>query len=210
MSKGSVKVVGLGGSLAPNSRSLLALNIALEGAAEKVATEVLDLRLLDLPMFRPGSHAVPPEVERMAEAVHSAQGLLWSSPTYHGSISGAFKNAIDWLEVLAKREPPYLTDKTVGLISTAGGVQGLQAVNTMEFIVRSLRGLAIPLVVPVVRVAKAFNEDGRPAESAVERQLLAIGREVARVATTFAKGARLEKECEAARAAVAKAAALAK
>jgi hypothetical protein len=29
-----------------------------------------------------------------------------------------------------------LTDKVVGLISTAGGVQGLQAVNTMEFVVR--------------------------------------------------------------------------
>ena len=45
--------------------------------------------------------------------------------------SGSFKNALDWLKLLGDRNPPYLTDKVVGLISTAGGMQGLQAVNTM-------------------------------------------------------------------------------
>src|SRR5215510_11216658 len=34
----------------------------------------------------------------------------------------------------------YLTDKVVGLISTAGGTHGLQPVNAMEFAVRALRG----------------------------------------------------------------------
>lgn len=28
---------------------------------------------------------------------------------YHGTISGAFKNALDWLYLLADRDPPYLT-----------------------------------------------------------------------------------------------------
>ncbi len=42
-------------------------------------------------------------------------------------------------------------DKPVGLISTAGGVQGLQAVNSMEFIARALRGWSVPLVLPVPR-----------------------------------------------------------
>jgi hypothetical protein len=48
------------------------------------------------------------------------------------------KNALDWLKLLGDRDPPYLTDKVVGLISTAGGVQALQAVNAMEFVVRAL------------------------------------------------------------------------
>ena len=58
---------------------------------------------------------------------------------YNGTISGSLKNALDWLILLRDRHPPYLTDKVVGLISTAGGVHGLQAVNTMEFVVRALR-----------------------------------------------------------------------
>jgi FMN reductase len=65
----------------------------------------------------------------------------------------------------------------VGLISAAGGVQGLQAVNTMEFAVRALRGWAVPLVVPVARAYQAFI-DGRANDPMVEQQLRTLGREV--------------------------------
>jgi FMN reductase len=99
---------------------------------------------------------------------------------YHGTISGSFKNALDWLELLARRDPPYLTDKVVGLISTAAGVQGLQAVNTLEFVVRSLRGWAIPLVIPIAG-RQAFDEEGRIVDERVAEQLRALGREVADV-----------------------------
>ena len=64
------------------------------------------------------------------------------------------KNALDWLQPLSQRDPPHLTDKVIGLINTAGGTQGLQAVNTMEFIVRALRGWE------VVRAARQFANLG--------------------------------------------------
>ncbi|OLE97376.1 MAG: hypothetical protein AUG75_09065 [Cyanobacteria bacterium 13_1_20CM_4_61_6] len=148
MSK-QIKVVGLGGSLAAPSSSLAALKVALEGAAEAGAeTLLLDIRELNLPMYAPDMGA-PESVLQLCQAVHEADGLLWSSPLYHGTISGAFKNALDWLQLLSDRKPAYLTDKVVGLISTAGGTQGLQAVNTMEFVVRALRGWAVPLVIPI-------------------------------------------------------------
>jgi NADPH-dependent FMN reductase len=43
-----------------------------------------------------------------------------------GDDSGALKNALDWLRLLGDRDPPYLHDKVIGLISTAGGTQGLR------------------------------------------------------------------------------------
>ena len=76
---------------------------------------------------------------------------------YHGTVSGSFKNALDWLQLLSDSNPLFLTNKVVGLTNTAGGVQGLQAVNTMEFAVRALRGWAVPLVIPVARVWEAFD-----------------------------------------------------
>lgn len=148
-------VVGLGGSLAQNSASLSALEIALEGAAEVGArTALLNIRDLALPMYDPAMSAVPESVDRMCKLIGDADGLVWSSPMYHGTISGSFKNALDWLQLLANRQPPYLTDKIVGLISTAGGVQGLQAVNTMEFVVRALRGGRYRWYCPLRRLGK--------------------------------------------------------
>jgi hypothetical protein len=40
-----------------------------------------------------------------------------------------------------ERDPPFLHDKVIGLISTAGGTHGLQAINTMEFAVRGAPGM---------------------------------------------------------------------
>ena len=88
---------------------------------------------------------------QLGDATHAAHGLnLASSPLYHGTVSGAFKNALDSAAAAVRsREPADPTNKVVGLMSTAGGVQGLQAVNTMEFVVRALRGWAVPMVVPI-------------------------------------------------------------
>ncbi|HXZ33575.1 MAG TPA: NAD(P)H-dependent oxidoreductase [Terriglobales bacterium] len=185
--KSHLTVVGLGGSLAKRSTSLAALKIALAGAAEAgVETELLDLRELSLPMYDPAETSPPHSVTRLCDAVYRADGLIWSSPMYNGTISGSFKNALDWLKLLSDREPPYLTDKVVGLISTAGGVQGLQAVNTMEFVVRALRGWAVPLVMPIAESWKAFDESGAPVDSRLTDQLRALGKEVARAACQFA------------------------
>jgi FMN reductase len=200
--KNRLTVVGLGGSLAKHSNSLAALKIALEGAAETGAKkEIFDVRELALPMYDPGRRP-PPEVLRMADAMYNADGLIWSSPMYHGTISGSFKNALDWLQVLGNRNPSYLTDKVVGLISTAGGVQGLQAVNTMEFVVRALRGWAVPLVLPIAQAWKVFDEQGKPTDPTLTEQLRALGREVARGSCQFALTPPTKADAAAAEAAI--------
>ena len=184
----TLRIVGLGGSLRPASSSRAALKVALDGAAGAGATvELLDLRELQLPMYDPSSDDQPASVTRLVETLYAADGVIWSSPMYNGSISGSFKNAIDWLILLNKREPPYLTDKVVGLISVAGGTQGLQAVNTMEFIVRALRAFAVPLVVPIPQSWQAFGESGRPANPQIQEPLQMLGGEVVRVSRRIAQ-----------------------
>jgi len=181
-------IVGLGGSLAHGSRSLAALRVALDGAADAgAATMVLDLRELDLPMYNPDDAGEPPPAaSALIEACYGADGMLWSSPMYQGTISGAFKNALDWLHVLGSREPPFLHDEVIGLISAAGGTQGLQAINTMEFAVRALRGWAVPYVIPVAAAYRVVDSAGRLTDESVELQLRTLGAEVVRVATRFA------------------------
>jgi FMN reductase len=199
---GALTIVGLGGSTASVSRSRAALRTALEGAATAGAeTRLLDIRELDLPMYNP-EHDGPTEAAAgLIEACYAADGLLWSSPMYQGTISGALKNALDWLHVLGDRDPPYLHDKVIGLISAAGGTQGLQAINTMEFSVRALRGWAVPYVVPIASAARVFDREGQIQDEAVELQLKTLGAEVVRVAQRFAADDSLHRSSECAEAA---------
>jgi FMN reductase len=173
----------LGGSLGEHSTSLAALKIALRGAAEAGAeTRLFDVKRLDLPMYRPQETDIPDRAHEFCDTMYGAHGILWSSPLYHGTVSGAFKNALDWLHLLISRDPPYLADKVIGLISTAGGVQALQAVNTMEFAVRALRGWAVPMVLPIPRAWAEFDDQDHPTDPAITEQLRALGREVVRAA----------------------------
>lgn len=180
-----VRVVGLGGSLRAESTSRTALDTALDGAATSGAdTELIWVRDLSLPLYT-AEHAPPPNALRLADALYDSDALIWSTPTYQGSVSGSFKNALDWLILLAERDPPYLSNKPIGLITTAGGVQGLQAVNTMEFIARSLRGWSVPMVLPVSQSWQSFDPDGHLKDEAVAAQLRRLGAEVVRAARQF-------------------------
>jgi FMN reductase len=193
----TLRIVGLGGSLARISRSRAALQTALDGAATAGAeTQLLDVRQLDLPMYNPDNDEPTEAATMLIEASYAADGLLWSSPMYQGTISGALKNALDWLHLLGGRDPPFLHDKVIGLISAAGGTQGLQAINTMEFATRALRGWAVPYVVPVAAAARVFGRGGEIRDQAVELQLKTLGAEVARVAERFAADDSLHRASE--------------
>ena len=184
----AVKIVALAGSLAEQSTSLAAARIALEGAAHAGAdTELFDIRQLDLPMYVPGASTVPAAARALCDAIYACHGMLWSSPLYHGTISGSFKNALDWLQLLSDRQPAYLTDKVIGLISTAGGTQGLQAVNTMEFVVRALRGWSVPLVIPIPQAWRAFQQGHALDESLAANSTPSVQKS-ARAAGHFASG----------------------
>lgn len=198
----TLTIVGLGGSVASSSKSLAALQAALKGAESAGATtQLLDIHQLDLPMYNPEDNEPAEAAVTLIESCHQADGLLWSSPMYQGTISGALKNALDWLHLLGDSDPPYLHDKVIGLISTAGGTQGLQAINTMEFVVRALRGWAVPYVVPVASASRVFDDAGRIQDQAIELQLKTLGGEVVRVAERFAADDSLHRQHECASAA---------
>jgi FMN reductase len=180
-----VRVVGLGGSLRAASTSRTALQAALDGAAADGAdTQLIWVRDLELPLYT-AERAIPVAAHQLADTAYRCDAMIWSSPTYHGSVSGSFKNALDWLILLAQRDPPYLSNKPVGLVATAGGVQGLQAVNSMDFIARALRAWSVPLVLPVPQSWHSFDPDGQLTDQAIAAQLRALGAEVARAARQF-------------------------
>lgn len=181
-----IRIVGLGGSSNPRSSTTVALALALEGAREAGAEVVsFDVQTLALPIYAYGASS--PAAERLIAEVRTAQGMIWCSPLYHGSISGAFKNTIDWFEMLSGDRPPYLSGKVIGLVATAGGDQALQAINGMENIVRALRGWTLPLTAPVARADTAFDASGAPHDPQLGERLRTVGREVVRAASIWSR-----------------------
>src|SRR5918999_6035102 len=132
-------VVGIGSTLREGSTGLLALEEALRAAEEAGATtELLDLRELDLPLYEPDKplEEYGENVQNLVEAMRGADALLWSTAAYHGTLAGVTKNALDFAQFLARDERPYLQDRVVGLISTAGG--GTAAVNAVRGMVNGV------------------------------------------------------------------------
>ncbi len=122
-------IVGLGGTLRERSLSRAALAESLRVARERGATtELLDLRELALPMYVPdrrvedyADEAGRKGIARLVDACRRASAFIWSSPCYHGTVAGVFKNALDHLELLGEDPAPYLAGKPVGLVAINDG-----------------------------------------------------------------------------------------
>ena len=159
-----------------------ALQIALNAAAAAGAdTELLAMAELRLPMFDPAlaQEQYPVNVTGFLDKVRRADGLIWCSPAYHGTVSGAVKNALDFLEFLSKDDPPYLTDRPVALISAGGGAQAsVNTVNALAHVAQSLRALVLPLQAPIVTTGHSFDAAGRFSDAKMHDRLELMGRAV--------------------------------
>ncbi|WP_241330519.1 NADPH-dependent FMN reductase [Chryseobacterium arthrosphaerae] len=130
-----------------------------------VQTDIFTLADSGIPLFDVTLTKTPLAVERMAQMFTDADLHIWLAPLYHGSIPGVMKNCLDWLEVTANRYEPYLTDKTVGLVCWADGLQAMQGINAMDVIAKSLRAWPLPFSVPIVRSALFDGDDKKEISS---------------------------------------------
>jgi FMN reductase len=189
-----LRIVGIGGTLREGSTSLRALRRALTAAKEAGAdTELLDLRELNFPMYEPGRglQESGPEVEQFVEALRGAAAVLLSTAAYHGTLAGVTKNALDFAQFMASDEEPYLQDKVVGLLVTAGGaLAGTNAAGAMVHAVHALRDTVAPLTVAVPQAWKRANGDGDITDEGYGERLDKLGHLVVEMA------ARLRPEVE--------------
>lgn len=151
-------IVGICGSLSADSTTLRALKLALKAAQNAGGqTSLLDLREIRLPFAESGWNPREwPDAEKLLCAVRSADGLLWATPEYHGSYSGALKNALDLASI------QDYDGKVVALLGVAAGQIGaIQALSHLRGIARQLHMWAIPSQLSIARSYAAFDEAGQ-------------------------------------------------
>jgi chromate reductase len=117
----TIKILGICGSLRQASYNKAALRVASEVLPADLTLETCEIG--DFPLYNADVQAKgwPAPVERVAAQIKAADGLLFVTPEYNFGISGALKNAIDWLSRLT---PQPFDDKPVAIMGAAAGALG--------------------------------------------------------------------------------------
>jgi len=131
----------------------------------QVSVKFIDLSALPLPLFTPDNWDFHPNVRLMLEAIEAADGLVLATPEYHGSISGALKNALDYVQI------PQVAGKPVLSVSSAGGPLGVSSLTHLQTIVRNLHGVNCSDQVSVGYGANEFGPDGAPVDAAMRDRI---------------------------------------
>jgi FMN reductase len=177
-------IVGLGGTPRPGSSSERALALSLQAAAEEGAdTLLISGPALMLPMYFPSTSERTAEAQHLIEAFRRCNGIIISTPAYHGSLSGLIKNALDYTEDLRTDPRVYFDGLAVGCIVCAGGWQAAgQTLAALRAIAHALRGWPTPLGVMLNTSTRLFDDDGACLDLSAKFQLETVGRQVVQFA----------------------------
>lgn len=179
-----IRIVGLCGSLRAGSHSRKALEIALRAAAEAGAETILfDPAERPLPFCE--GPATPPEAANQAEwsrLVKQADGLILSTPEYHGSFSGVMKNALDLVGI------GEMEDKVCGLISVLGGGPQANALSHLRVVCRQVHAWVIPHQAAIGSAYRMFDGDGALKDEKLQRRVERVGTDVVKYARLIRAG----------------------
>lgn len=170
---GQLTVLGLGGSTSTPSWSEILLRKALIAARNTGLRPILfPLGRKELPLLRADLLTDPPPlVAELLAAARAADALILSTPVYHGTVSGAVKNALDLLQALAGDDPPWLAGRAVGLMAVGSAPgSGAHAITALDHACRALRATTVPTAVlasgPFLAADGSFTDEQLPARLA--------------------------------------------
>jgi len=155
-----VKVLGIVGSLRADSYNAMLMRAAADVLPSDVELVVYD-GLRDIPAYDEDLEgAQDPAVEALKAAIAEADGVLFATPEYNGSIPGQLKNALDWVSRPFDHNP--LRNKPVAVISASTGMFGaVWASAELRKVLGLIGARAVDRDTPVGFALSAFNEDGR-------------------------------------------------
>lgn len=176
-----VNVLGVASSMREGSFSTRALKLVLEEAKKYGAgSQLLELREVRLPIYDP-SRSVSEELyqdvnghrenvlDSVTPAINWADAFVLASPDFHGSMSGAMKNFLDyfWQE---------FAGKTFGYI-IASHEKGLTVADQMRTSVRQCYGWSMPYNLSI-NGANDFNSAGNPINSILDNRIKMLARDL--------------------------------
>jgi len=162
---GTVRILGIAGSLRRGSANRALLRLAQEMAPSGMTIESFDIAPIEPYNEDVRQQGFPKPVEDLRARIKAADGLLLVTPEYNYSIPGVLKNAIDW----ASRPPEQPFDgKPIGIMgASAGALGGARAQYHLRQCFIFLNGLVMnrpEVMIPACHTK--FDENGRVSDQA--------------------------------------------
>ncbi|RLQ97370.1 NADPH-dependent FMN reductase [Falsibacillus albus] len=131
-----MKIVVINGSPRKKGRT----GIASRYLARNYGFDLIDLSKGDIPLYTGEEEQFNMEsVKGLRQQVKDADGIILASPEYHSGMSGALKNALDFLS------SEQFAHKPVALLSCAGGGKGgINCLTNMRTVARGVYANVIP------------------------------------------------------------------
>ena len=154
-----------------NSFSTKALRNILEIITVKYNTEARLVNLLEseLPMYKPGTKIENKNVKKITGDVNWANVFVLASPDYHGSMSGAMKNFLDffWKE---------FSGKTFGYI-VSSHEKGLTVMDQMRTAVRQCYAWSLPYGISI-NEREDFDSDRQIVSKKLQARMEMLSRDL--------------------------------
>lgn len=180
------KILVFAGSLRKGSYNKKLAKIAMQGAKD-AGGEVtyIDLEDYPLPIYCAEieeKDGLPHNAIKLKELFLKSDGFIISSPEYNSSISGALKNAIDWISRPASSAEVYLSpfiDKVCLLLSASpGALGGLRGLVHLRAILQNIFMHVIPGQKSIPNAGEAFDENGNLKNSEQQEAIKALGKQL--------------------------------
>lgn len=131
-----LNILAIVGSLRSASVNRATARAAIAVAPDDVSITILPIG--DVPLYNGDveDRGVPDAVTALHDAVDAADGVIFFTPEYNGSLPAVTKNVIDWLS-----RPPQALEQTplAGVATTPGGRAGAEVLGHFEQIFDHMR-----------------------------------------------------------------------
>ena len=175
----TLNFLAISGSLRAES-----LNSALLRATARLAPESISVRVFqdlgDLPLFNPDIESTNPEpVAKLRSQIIAADALIIASPEYAHGITGALKNALDWMV-----GSEAFVNKPIALFNAAP--RAIHAYASLREVVTMMSARVVnesSIIVPVS--GSKLDEDGIYADPDISVSIRAALRTLSHAAVKF-------------------------
>ena len=134
-----------------------------------------DVRVYDprgLPVRDPELESHP-KVQELRSLSAWSEAHVWVSPEMHGTLTGAFKNQIDWLPLNSGSVRPT-QGRACAVLQVNGGSQSFNAVNELRRLARWMRMVCTTNQSSVPKAWQEFDDDGRMKHSSLRERVVDV------------------------------------